>query len=200
MQLDETAIVTEIISPLHMTVAEAASSLPPEYSQYFTTNAARNIMLFKGPGYVLAELKSDLQLIDSPPPQILVDLLAVELTDSANKNLGLDWAYTEGHFGFFQPTGSAMQKYPPITPTADVFDQRVGTRGGALDSLITLAGVGQTFYQGVGTLPREFFIRLNTLVQDGQAQICKPEKRCHERQRIQDTDSQNPEFLLQRRF
>jgi type IV pilus assembly protein PilQ len=27
------------------------------------------------------------------------------------------------------------------------------------------------FFQGVGTLPREFFIRLNTLVQDGQARI-----------------------------
>ncbi len=34
-----------------------------------------------------------------------------------------------------------------------------------------MPGVGQMFFQGVGTLPREFFIRLNTFVQDGQAKI-----------------------------
>jgi type II secretory pathway component GspD/PulD (secretin) len=34
-----------------------------------------------------------------------------------------------------------------------------------------LPGVGQSFYQGVGTLPREFFIRLNTLVSDGDGTI-----------------------------
>jgi Tol biopolymer transport system component len=168
---DQTAVVTQTIAPLHMTVSEAAKSLSSKYGQYFTTNDARNVLLFKGPGDVLAELQSDLQLIDSPPPHILVDLLAVELTDLANKNLGLDWTYAEGHFGFFQPTGSALQKYPHTTPEADVFDRRVGAPSGALDSLVRLAGVGQTFYQGVGTLPREFFIRLNTLVQDGQAKI-----------------------------
>ncbi len=168
---DETRLVTEIIEPLHMTVAEATASLSAKYSQYFTTNAARNILLFKGPANVLAELRSDLRLIDSPPPHILVDLLAVELTDEANKNLGLDWTYAEGHIGLFQPTGSTLQKYPFVTPGADLIDLRAGTPSGALENLATLVGVGQTFYQGVGTLPREFFIRLNTLVQDGQANI-----------------------------
>jgi type II secretory pathway component GspD/PulD (secretin) len=100
-----------------------------------------------------------------------VDLLAVELTDEANKNLGLDWTYTEGHIGLFQPTGSSIQKYPFVSPAANLIDLRAGTPSGALESLATLSGVGQMFFQGVGTLPREFFIRLNTLVQDGQAKI-----------------------------
>jgi len=171
-QPDATGFVTTTIEPLHMTVAEAAASLSSKYSQYFTTNAARNVLLFKGPYDVLKEMRSDLRLIDSPPPHILVDLLAVELTDEANKNLGLDWTYTEGHIGLFQPTGSALQKYPYDIPTGDYpIDYRAGTPSGALDSLATLSGVGQVFFKGVGTLPREFFIRLNTLVQDGQAKI-----------------------------
>jgi len=170
-QPDATGLVTTTIEPLHMTVAEAAASLSSKYGQYFTTNAVRNVLLFKGPANVLAELRSDLQLIDSAPPHILVDLLAVELTDEANKNLGLDWTYAEGHIGLFQPTGSALQRFPHTTPAAEVVDRRVGAASGALDTLATLAGVGQIFYQGVGTLPREFFIRLNTLVQDGQAKI-----------------------------
>ncbi|MBA7649426.1 Secretin ExeD [subsurface metagenome] len=128
-------------------------------------------MLFKGPRNVLAEMRSDLQLIDSLPPHILVDLLAIELTDEANRNLGLDWTYAEGHIGLFQPTGSALQKYPFVTPGEGLIDLRAGTPSGALGGLATLPGVGQMFFQGVGTLPREFFIRLNTFVQDGQAKI-----------------------------
>jgi type II secretory pathway component GspD/PulD (secretin) len=170
-QPNATGIVTTTIEPLHMTVAEAATSLSSKYGQYFTTNAARNVLLFKGPYDVLKEMRSDLQLIDSPPPHILVDLLAVELTDEANKNLGLDWTYTEGHIGLFQPTGSAIKKYPFVTPAEGLIDLRAGTPSGALENLATLSGVGQMFFQGVGTLPREFFIRLNTLVQDGQAKI-----------------------------
>ena len=169
-QAEQRGLVTETIEPLHMTVAEAAESLSPKYGQYFTTNVARNVLLFKGPSNVLAELRSDLRLIDSPPPHILVDLLAVELTDEANRNLGLDWTYTGGHFGLFQPSGSGLQKFPHATAGTE-FDFAVGAASGALDSLATLPGVGQMFFQGVGTLPQEFFIRLNTLVQDGQARI-----------------------------
>jgi type II secretory pathway component GspD/PulD (secretin) len=169
---DATGLVTTTIEPLHMTVAEAAASLSSKYSQYFTTNTARNVFLFKGPVEVLKEMRSDLKLIDSAPPHILVDLLAVELTDEANKNLGLDWTYTEGHIGLFQPTGSSIQKYPFVAPSGDFpIDFRAGTPSGALESLSTLSGVGQMFFSGVGNLPREFFIRLNTLVQDGQAKI-----------------------------
>ena len=149
----EAGMVTEIIKPVYMTIEEAASSLPGEYAQYFTQNPARNLLLYKGPPEILVELRRDLELIDTPAPQVLVDFLAVELSDEANRSLGLDWTYAEGHFGFFQPEGRQLAP------------------GGAMDGLYTLTGVGQTFYQGVGRLPREFFIRLNTLMQDGQATI-----------------------------
>ncbi len=156
--------VTEIVEPLHMTVSEAMESLPAAYGMYITVNTARNIILFKGPPEVLAELKTDLGLIDTNPPHILVDMMAVELSDEANRNLGLDWSYAEGHFGIFQPAGRSLQKFSQTTDQA-------GFPSGALDTLTRVAGVGQSFYQGVGTLPSEFFIRLNTLVKDGEGTI-----------------------------
>ncbi|MCP4707986.1 MAG: hypothetical protein GY869_05130 [Planctomycetes bacterium] len=148
--------ITQIISPLHLPVAEAVASIPPKYDPYITVNIARNIILFQGPADMLERCQRDIGLVDTPPPHILVDLLAVELTDEANRNLGLDWTYSEGHFGFFQPIGNAIRDLSPDP---------------LLDGLLTYPGVGQSLYQGVGTLPREFFIRLNTLVQDGEGTI-----------------------------
>jgi len=155
-----TTIVTEVIRPVHMTVEEAVESLSTEYDQYFTVNKARNIILFKGPPEVLDSLRSDLKLIDTLAPHILVDLLAVELTEEANRDLGLDWTYVEGHVALFQPAGRGLRG----------LDDR-GFPLGALRELTTLPEVGQSFFQGVGRLPREFFVRLNSLIKDGEATI-----------------------------
>ena len=149
-------VVTQLIQPQNMTVTEALSFLPSSYSQYVTDNTARNSLLFKGPRDVLEDLQADLALIDTPSPHVLVDLLAVELTDEANRSLGLDWTYAKGSFGMYQPSGSAIRDLTP--------DER-------LNGLITYPGVGQLFYDGVGSLPKEFFVRLNTLVRDGQGTI-----------------------------
>lgn len=149
-------VITEAIRPLHMTADEALESLSPEFTQYMTKNVSRNLLLFKGPPEVLDEIRQDLAKIDTPAPQILVDLLAVELADEANRSLGLDWTYAKGRFAFFQPVGNAVRD---LTPDS------------ALDGIATYPGLGQAFYQGVGKLPEEFFVRLNTLVQDGKGTI-----------------------------
>ena len=149
-------VITETIRPLHMTADEALESLSPEFTQYMTKNVSRNLLLFKGSPEILNEIQQDLAKIDTPVPQILVDLLAVELADEANRSLGLDWTYAKGRFAFFQPVGNAVRD---LTPDS------------ALGGIATYPGLGQTFYQGVGKLPREFFIRLNTLVQDGKGTI-----------------------------
>jgi len=149
-------IITETICPLHMTADEALESLSPEFTQYMTKNVSRNLLLFKGHPEVLDEIRQDLAKIDTQAPQVLVDLLAVELADEANRSLGLDWTYAEGRFAFFQPVGNAVRDLTPDT---------------ALEGIATYPGLGQAFYQGVGKLPEEFFVRLNTLIQDGKGTI-----------------------------
>lgn len=148
--------VTRTVEPVHMTVAEALLSLPPKYGQYLTANASRNLFLFEGPAELLADLQNNLKLIDTPASHILVDLLAVELTDEATRELGLDWTYAKGRFGMFQPMGNAVRDLSPDT---------------TLDGLTTYPGTGQFFYQGVGRLPEEFFVRLNALIKDGKGTI-----------------------------
>jgi len=152
----DSGIVSRTIEPSHMTVVEALASLPSKYGQYVTSNISRNLLLFMGPAELLAELQNNLKLIDTPATQILVDLLAVELTDEATRELGLDWTYAKGRFGMFQPMGNAIRD---LSPDA------------TLDGLTTYPGTGQFFYQGVGRLPEEFFVRLNALVQDGKGTI-----------------------------
>ncbi|MCP4262139.1 MAG: hypothetical protein GY774_32255 [Planctomycetes bacterium] len=149
-------IITEKICPLHMTADEALESLSPEFTQYMTKNVSRNLLLYKGPPEILDEIRQDLTMIDTPAPQILVDLLAVELADEANRSLGLDWTYAKGRFAFFQPVGNAIRN---LTPDS------------LIDGIATYPGLGQAFYQGVGKLPEEFFVRLNTLIQDGKGTI-----------------------------
>ena len=156
--------ISEIIEPLHMTVSETMESLSSAYDKYITVNTVRNMILFKGPPEILAEIKADIAMIDTNPPHILIDLMAVELTEEANRNLGLDWSYAKGHFALYQPGGKSLQKFSQTTDQA-------GFPSGARDTLSSLAGVGQSFYQGVGTMPSEFFIRLNTLVKDGEGTI-----------------------------
>jgi len=160
-------VITEI-KPQHISVEETMESLPSQYKQYLTSNISQNLLVYEGPADDLTRLHEHLKIFDKLAPQIMVDLLAVELTEEANREIGLDWTYAEGHFGLYQPTGRAIQKFPHIGTGEDF---RAGFPSGALDSLNTLAGVGQTFYQGVGTLPSEFFIRLNALVSDGKGSI-----------------------------
>jgi len=167
-QVDKNGYVTETVSPMHMTVKEAMESLSSDYGQYLTFNEARNVIIFKGPAKNLEAFRDDLQLIDTEPPHVLVDFLAVELSEEASRILGLDWAYSGGKFGLFQPVGRGIQKFPHVGTD---LDYRVGSSSGALDALRTIPGVGQSFYQGVGTLPSEFFIRLNSLISNGEGTI-----------------------------
>ncbi|MCP4452986.1 MAG: hypothetical protein GY809_16105, partial [Planctomycetes bacterium] len=145
-----------MITPQHMTVEEVMNLLPKQYTQYLTTDVSRNILLFEGSEFILPFIEKNLEVIDTNPPQILVDLLAVELTEEANRSLGLDWTFAEGRFGLFQPMGNAIRD---LTPAA------------GMGGITTYPGTGQVFYQGVGKLPSEFFVRLNALVQDGKGTI-----------------------------
>lgn len=149
-------LVTTLIRPQHITVAEAKESLSSKYQQHFTTNVVRNVFLYKGPVSMLEEFKKDLALIDTEPPHILVDLLAVELSDEANRSLGLDWTAAGGSIGVFQPTGKAIRD---LTPDSQ------------FNGITTYPGTGQILYQGVGSLPREFFVRLSALISDDKGTI-----------------------------
>jgi hypothetical protein len=155
-------IIIETIKPQHISIDEVLTSLPGKYKQYLTGNIAQNMLIYEGPADVWADFRKHFNNIDKKSPQILVDLLAVELTDEANRELGLDWTYAQGGIGFLQPMGNSIRR--PSTPS-------IPTDSTIWNGLQTIPGTGQAFYQGVGHLPHEFFIRLNALVSDGKGSI-----------------------------
>ncbi len=63
-----------IFTPQHVTVDEVLNLLPDRYTQYLTKDLSRNVLLFEGPQSVLDALDKNLALVDTNPPQILVDL------------------------------------------------------------------------------------------------------------------------------
>ena len=155
-------IIIDTIKPQHISIDEVLTSLPGKYKQYLTGNIAQNMLIYEGPADVWADFRKHFNNIDKKSPQILVDLLAVELTDEANRELGLDWTYSQGGIGFLQPMGRSIRR--PSTSS-------IPTDPTIWNGLQTVSGTGQAFYQGVGNLPHEFFIRLNALISDDKGSI-----------------------------
>ena len=106
------------ISPCHLTAEEAVASLPKQYAAYIQVNIPRNLLVVTAPPAVVEQLKRDLALIDTPAPQIVVDVLVTELSKSGSRALGFDWRAARGRFGALLPFG-------PSGP-GEIFYQGVG--------------------------------------------------------------------------
>ena len=179
--------IITIVEPLHLTVTEIQPLIPSEYTQYIKADTSRNLFVFVGPESIHAALLADLKVIDFPAEHIVVDFLAIETSDAITRELGLDWAYTEGRYSFFAPEGLGASNFtpgfqvsPPVfnqefgnVPNADIADRfGVDNVGDLLvGGLGTFPGASQALFSGVGKLPREFFVRLSALHQDGEITV-----------------------------
>ncbi len=72
------------------TQAATASGLLPNFLfSYVKVNSEQNAVVVTAPSQMLAKIGSDLQKMDVPSPQILIEAIAVELTDTTDNDLGL---------------------------------------------------------------------------------------------------------------
>ncbi len=72
------------------TQALTASGLLPNFLfSYVKVNSEQNAVVVTAPTQMLAKIGSDLNRVDIPSPQILVEVIAVELTNTTDKSLGL---------------------------------------------------------------------------------------------------------------
>lgn len=75
---------------LQNTQAGTASALLPNFlSPFVKVNPEQNAVVVTAPSQMLSKIGLDLQRLDVPPPQILIEAIAVELTDSSDTDLGL---------------------------------------------------------------------------------------------------------------
>jgi type IV pilus assembly protein PilQ len=72
------------------TQAATASGLLPNFLfSYVKVNSEQNAVVVTAPSQMLAKIGADLQKMDVPSPQILIEAIAVELTDTTDNERGL---------------------------------------------------------------------------------------------------------------
>ncbi|MDQ3814123.1 MAG: hypothetical protein M3347_09250, partial [Armatimonadota bacterium] len=72
------------------TQAATASGLLPNFLAFYVkVNPEQNAVVVTAPSQMLAKIGADLQKMDIPSPQILIEAIAVELTDTKDLDLGL---------------------------------------------------------------------------------------------------------------
>jgi len=72
------------------TQALTASGLLPNFLfSYVKVNSEQNAVVVTAPTQMLAKIGSDLNRVDIPSPQILIEVIAVELTNTTDKSLGI---------------------------------------------------------------------------------------------------------------
>lgn len=72
------------------TQAGTASGLLPNFLySYVKVNAEQNAVVVTAPSQMLAKIGADLRKVDVPSPQILIEAIAVELSDTADLDIGL---------------------------------------------------------------------------------------------------------------
>jgi type II secretory pathway component GspD/PulD (secretin) len=76
-------------------LASKAKSLLPEFLQaHVKVNEGKNAVILSGPTEVLAKFREDIKQFDVPASQIMIDVTMVEFTDSAAKELGFDFLWS----------------------------------------------------------------------------------------------------------
>ncbi len=94
-----------LIQPVNMTAQQALDSLPAGDKAYVVINPERNLLIVNGPPDAAQRIRDYLKPIDTPAPQVVMDVLVTEMSKTASRDLGLDWAYAKGHLGGRLPIG-----------------------------------------------------------------------------------------------
>jgi type II secretory pathway component GspD/PulD (secretin) len=94
--------------PMRYLRAEDAKELLPTFlTKYVQSNEEQNAVVATAPAQMLEKIQKDLKSVDVPPPLIMVEVVAVELTNTKSDNRDLSWLYRsdEQQFGTDTATG-----------------------------------------------------------------------------------------------
>ncbi len=97
-----------LIQPMNMTAQQALDSLPAGDKAYAIINPERNLLIVNGPPDIAQRIRDYLRPIDTPAPQVVMDVLVTEMSKTASRTLGLDWSYAKGHVGVQLPIGDNL--------------------------------------------------------------------------------------------
>ena len=139
--------------PMRYTRAQAASGLLPTFLySYLHVNEGQNAVVVTAPQQMLDKIGSDLRAVDIAPPQILIEALACEFTDTRDLDRVLR---------LFR--GDVTGK-----TTVDEYNLAGGpaVNSGTLDTR-----TGEISYSNIGELPHDFEARIRALAADHRARV-----------------------------
>ena len=142
--------------PLRYTRAQAASGLLPTFLySYLHVNEEQNAVVVTAPQQMLDKIRADLAAVDVAPPQILVEAVAVEFTNTADLDAVI--RMTRGDLtgqttGYEDDVGDFYYGDPELWLETD-------------------SRSGQLSYSNIGDLPYDFEARLRALESEQRARI-----------------------------
>ncbi|MEK6567751.1 MAG: hypothetical protein AABZ27_03315, partial [Candidatus Omnitrophota bacterium] len=137
--------VTEYFKPSYRKVTELQSLFSEFYQPYLKVNDDANNITITASPEIVKRVKEDLIHLDLPPVQVMIEALVVELNEEGKKSLGVTWgSMLDGGFSVYPPSSS--------------FEY-------------TRSTAGQGSWEMSGALSSDLFLRVNTLVSQGQAKI-----------------------------
>jgi len=112
--------------PIEYLRASTARGLLPNFLfSYVNTNWQQNAVVATAPSQMLDKIRSDLKKIDQPPPQIMIEALAVEFANTDDLDLGLDIVNQESTFTQTLNTQEGTLSYRTIGKLPEDFMARV---------------------------------------------------------------------------
>ena len=137
--------VTEYFKPSYRKVTELQSLFSDFYQPYLKVSADTNNIAITASPEIVKRVKEDLANLDLPSAQVMIEALVVELSEEGKKSLGVTWgSMLDGGFSVYPPSSSFNY-----------------TR--------SVAGKGS--WDMSGSISSDLFVRVNTLVSQGQAKI-----------------------------
>ncbi len=86
------------LSLRHTHAQEVYGLLSPAYQQYITADPINNVLVITAPQVLLNQIITNIEIIDQPSSQIMIEVMVVEMSVGKAKELGMRWRWNS--FGF----------------------------------------------------------------------------------------------------
>jgi len=84
---------TEEIQLNHIEAGSVSRLLSDFFRPYVKVDTERNVLLVSGPSEVIARIKEDVEKIDQPRRQVIIEALVTEVSKEKGKEFGVDWGW-----------------------------------------------------------------------------------------------------------
>ncbi len=83
---------TCLYKPVHLSPKEVHELISPYYRRFITLHEKRGLLTVVAPTSVQRRIQKDVLTIDRQPPQVLLEMTILEITQKGRKFLGIDWS------------------------------------------------------------------------------------------------------------